>query len=530
LFSGFNQNNDGTMISTLLSAGNQSDLLYLQASKLEGNEATDGNGNRTNNTFFIKEALSANYLTQHDTYSLSLRFNDHQVDDSGTPALLMDIIYIESQQPSLHLTWDINRNHQFTLKASQQDVEHLMDNYSLRPNSDATRFREALATADGYSLQFEHLLHQATHELRAGLEYSEESHDTRITNPNNPMLIIDNFNGVKKSLYSGFAEFTTTFSGEQLEFGARVSDVTHESDDIQHSMSTMMPAVGYLQNSFNQADRTNKQQLVDLVAKWTHSFNTHWQSQLILAQKQKAPSYQQLYLWLPMQSTGGLADGKTYVGDVNLDKESAATFHLGLGYENNDVSTDFSIFYNLVDNYIQGHYSNVPQVNMVATMMSDDSPLQFANTDANLYGGEWQLTTSISHDLTLHSLVSYVRGEDNYTGSPLYRIAPLNGFIQGQWQTNDTLSVLLTMQWADEQQNVSPLNNEQQTAGYVSWNLATNYRTDAFSVSVAINNLFDKAYTEHLAGTNRVAGGELDIGDKMSALGRNLSVNIGWYF
>ena len=39
--------------------------------------------------------------------------------------------------------------------------------------------------------------------------------------------------------------------------------------------------------------------------------------------KTRAPSYQQLYLWVPLQATNGLADGHNYVGDINLDSEKA---------------------------------------------------------------------------------------------------------------------------------------------------------------------------------------------------------------
>lgn len=53
-----------------------------------------------------------------------------------------------------------------------------------------------------------------------------------------------------------------------------------------------------------------------------------------------------------MQSTGGLADGKTYVGDINLEPETAYQSDLGYNFESTSFAFSPHIFYQKVDNYI----------------------------------------------------------------------------------------------------------------------------------------------------------------------------------
>ena len=37
-----------------------------------------------------------------------------------------------------------------------------------------------------------------------------------------------------------------------------------------------------------------------------------------VSRKSRSPAYQERYLWLPLQATAGLADGRTYTGNLDL--------------------------------------------------------------------------------------------------------------------------------------------------------------------------------------------------------------------
>ena len=94
-------------------------------------------------------------------------------------------------------------------------------------------------------------------------------------------------------------------------------------------MAMMMPAVATLQTRFNDADKSVSDTTFDVVINNRYTLNSHSDLSYGVAIKERAASYQARYLWLPMQATGGLADGKTYVGNINLKPETAYQANVG---------------------------------------------------------------------------------------------------------------------------------------------------------------------------------------------------------
>ena len=73
----------------------------------------------------------------------------------------------------------------------------------------------------------------------------------------------------------------------------------------------MSMAGGMLRDNFNGADRSKTDDNVDWVAKIYYHAADGLRYYAGGSRKTRSPSYQERYLWLPLQSTGGLADGKT---------------------------------------------------------------------------------------------------------------------------------------------------------------------------------------------------------------------------
>ena len=86
--------------------------------------------------------------------------------------------------------------------------------------------------------------------------------------------------------------------------------------------------------------------------------------------KSRAPSYQEMYLWLPLPATGGLADGRSYIGNLNLEAERNNELVLGLHWSSGRFEISPRVFFRDIDDYIQGVPSSNMTANMVATMMS----------------------------------------------------------------------------------------------------------------------------------------------------------------
>ena len=176
-----------------------------------------------------------------------------------------------------------------------------------------------------------------------------------------------------------------------VELGLRWTHVAMDADQVDALMARMRPPLRGLRDDFNASDRSQDDDLIDFVAVVSYSLSDTMGIEAGIARKNRAPSHQERYLWLPLESTAGLADGNLYIGDVNLDSETAWQFELGFGWHTDIVDFTPRIFYHHVDDYIQGVAATDPRVIMIATMNGDATPLRFANVDARLWGPRYRV-------------------------------------------------------------------------------------------------------------------------------------------
>ncbi|MEM8769064.1 MAG: TonB-dependent receptor, partial [Pseudomonadota bacterium] len=265
---------------------------------------------------------------------------------------------------------------------------------------------------------------------------------------------------------------------------------------------------------------------VDLVAKARYNASPTLSWYAGIAQKTRAPSYQERYLWLPLMATAGLADGRTYTGNLDLESEVAREIEFGADFDNGTFQVAPRFFYRDVKDYIQGApSSNTAAVQFVRMMnmmngTSNPDPLEFQNVDAEIYGVDLDWRWRLAERWSLDGVLNYVRGtteDDN-----LYRVAPLNGFVALNYAAN-RWGLSLEALFASEQTRVSEFNAEPETDGYAIWNMNGYWRlNDLVRISAGVENLADEVYSDHLGGINRVRGNEaIAVGDRLPGFGRN---------
>jgi iron complex outermembrane receptor protein len=352
-----------------------------------------------------------------------------------------------------------------------------------------------------------------------------------------------NFNDVEDNRFGLFAQWQQTFNETKAQLGARLKRAESNAGEVATSMAMMMPMnsdmnsgmggmnstmpnmadlAKDLRDNFNNSDRSLSDTNVDIALSTETQLSADLSLDVGLGLKNRAPSYQERYLWTPMESTGGLADGNTYIGDIDLDSETAYQADIGLTYQTQKVMVAPHIFYQNIDNYIQGTPLGMEDMSakMMAQMMAgDDNPLKFTNVDAKLYGVDVNGHYYINDQLQLSAIVSYVRGERRDINDNLYRIAPLNGQLSASYFSENWL-VNLSLVMAAAQKDVSLTNNEQESAGYGIVNVdAQYYFNNSLTLRAGVDNLFDKEYQNHLGGYNRVKGGEVVLMDRLPAEG-----------
>jgi len=539
LRSAYRDNNSASTFSGLTNISKQKFALLAYADWQNANDKESGDNITLLPTRYKRNQAGAdiryfyNSLGSDAEMGISFHYTDTQ--DAGTPALPMDIKSIVGKQISIAGRNEIN-NLQVNFQLGYLDSVHAMDNFSLRGNNIAGSFKRNDASAN--TIDF-----KVTAEKNAwilGIDGYFSDHDSIITSPNNGKFNVLNFNNVRDQQLSIFAQRQTQLSSLKVDTGLRVKQIYANSGEINHHMAMMNTAIKNLKNQFNQSDRSVRDTLVDFslnasLPLFTHTKSTETILTLSGGIKQRAPSYQERYLWLPMESTGGLADGKTYIGNINLTAETA--YQSDIGFQVSQSNWEFSVhgFYHKIHNYIQGIASTNINANKVANMMTGNLPLHYANVDAKLYGSDGQISYRLNNEWQIAAIVSYVRGKRDDINDNLYRIAPLNGQIKLSYQTitkqNSNLQTNLMFIVNDAQTRVSTTNNEQQTAGYGVINTDLSYElTDALVLKAGVDNLLNRNYKNHLGGYNRVNNSEIAVMSRLPSQGRTLWGEFNYYF
>lgn len=515
-------------------AANETHKVAVLASYDDGNDSESGdNQDDITGSSYQRQRYDLSYGWQNHNTRAEFSIGQMETDNSGTPALPMDINYIDSRMANAQASkiFDSAGNLNgitLNVRGGYRHVEHGMDNFSIRTNDNPMRHREnnvsALQVSWGANLQ----IPLNDHLITVGLDGTETSHDGIITNPNMSLFSVQNFSNADRDIYGLFAQWNTDSGPWRLEAGTRYNHVASDSDSV--SANGMMPMMQMLTNTlagnFNSGDRDKTFHNIDVVLKAERSFNDELSARLGLGRKTRAPSYQERFLWLPLEATGGLADGRTYIGNLDLDSEVSHEITLGLEWQRNAFYVDGEVFYRDVKDYIQGVTSTNPTANQLAMMMSGALPLQFENIDAKLYGFDAQYGYQLSDNWSLNGVLSLVRGRSkgdssNRENDNLYRIPPLNHRLTLSW-TRDNLDLHVESVLYDAQTRTAEFNNEADSSGYGLLNLRANYQLNQqMRVSFGIENVFDKYYRDHLAGYNRNGDSSIPVGDRLPGSGRN---------
>lgn len=524
--------NNGTLLGATVLASNEMHRVRVAAMTENGDDAEFARG-KILPTEYERDRYELGYGLRVGSHTLQFNYTRSETGDAGTPALPMDIELIDGDLYSLGYNfsgsgWSLDA----TLFGSELD--HTMTNYHLRQAPlDNAMWRRNTTTASNRGFKLAATFNDDHGLWMVGADGLDSSHNSDIDNPQNPAFYVVNFNAAERSIVGLFAERQHDFGNAwSAELGLRYNHVVMNADEVDGTPA-MMPAGAMLRDAFNAADRKQTDDNIDVVAKAFYRANDQLSYYAGLARKTRSPSYQERYLWLPLQATGGLADGLTYTGNIELEPEVAGELELGLDFNNGNLVLSPRLFYRDVKDFIQGVPSSLAPATMLVAMMNanngtnNPAPLQFDNVDAVFWGFDMDWRYTVNAAWSWSGLVNYVRGERDDISDNLYRIAPLNGSLAVDYSGHRWGARLEARLYAD-QDKVSNTNNEQPSDGYGVLNLGGYWRaTDAARVAVGVDNVLDENYADHLSGVNRVAGNaDVARGERLPGYGRNAFVRL----
>lgn len=440
---------------------------------------------------------------------LRLDLGRHESHNAGTPALPMDMIKDEANKAAL------SYNGQYAFgevgaKIYRHEITHLMDNYSLR---DLSSGMLAPATSNDTGYQVNATLPRGSNTYRMGMEYLNNDFDSYAQSSTlAPASLKDIIRNGKRSRMGVFGEWEANM-GEQWQtlLGLRSDMVSSNADAITHLGMAPPAPVTADAAAFNAGNRDITDRDYDVVAQARYRASDSRDYEIAVARKTRSPNLVERYIWSPTNASAGMADNRSYMGNLELKPEVSSQISIGANWHAEGWNIKPGLFYNRVSDYIQG---------VAGLYAANPAVLKYSNINAELYGmdGSWQYRAS--DDLKLGGTVSYVRGMRTDVSDNLYRIAPLRASINGEYATRKWMH---RAEWlvAASQDKVSAFNAETETGGYAIVNLRTRYQVQKnFNVSAGLENLFDRYYADHLGGINRVAGSDVAVGQHIPGAGR----------
>jgi iron complex outermembrane receptor protein len=258
---------------------------------------------------------------------------------------------------------------------------------------------------------------------------------------------------------------------------------------------------------------------------FTKEFTDHFNFKANLGSAFRSPNIAEL-------SSDGVHEGtfRYEVGNNNLNPENSYYGDFAFEFNNNVISASVGAFNNHINNYIYNRQLN----NESIVVDSETLPVyRFVQDNANLSGVELGFTLHPAELIHFENSFSYTKGVNRATSKalPFIPAAVLRNEIRLEPQFKKGLKSTYFSLALDNVFNQNRVDVfETSTAGYTLVNLAIGttfmLKNQPLRLNISANNLFDKAYYDHLS---RFKPGRLDEGDPTAGYynqGRNVSVGL----
>ena len=214
----------------------------------------------------------------------------------------------------------------------------------------------------------------------------------------------------------------------------------------------------------------------------TYYINDKWSTSLLAARGYRAASLEERYKYI------NLGSGVEKWGNPDLEPEESLFFEYEVNRKGKIFETGVSVYYNNLDN-------------LIAENQVSSTRIELQNIDeAELYGGEFEISMQYPDWLFVSGNIAYTRGKDTKTGESLPFIPPFNGFLRvrvypiaGLWAQVDTVYNASQKKVPVGEETSKKWTRFDFTAGY-------KFNTPGIEHEIygAIDNLFDRAYSDYL--------------------------------
>ena len=202
-----------------------------------------------------------------------------------------------------------------------------------------------------------------------------------------------------------------------------------------------------------------------------------------------------------------------WVGNPDIDPEKHHQLDIGYQLDRGDLYFSAAVYYDRVEDYILRDQFTVPGV---TTYRNVDADLAGVELAAAWQRGGWQL----SGDMT------YTRGRNRSDNRDLAQIPPLQGKVEASygmdgWHTGARVN------WAADQDDIDPARDPGTTSGWATLDLFGSYAiTERVAVTAGVDNVTDETYARHLSRSDLINPALVQVNEP----GRTMYVSVSASF
>jgi iron complex outermembrane receptor protein len=240
-----------------------------------------------------------------------------------------------------------------------------------------------------------------------------------------------------------------------------------------------------------------------------------------LGQVRRFPDYWEL---IPVEAA-------TSPSAFQLSPERTTQLDAGATLRSGRITTSFSGFYSIVSEYIliqSGFPKAAPSGPRLTTVAR--------NIQARTWGGELALAAALSEPLRLDASLAWTQGENRTDDRPLAQMPPLEARLglaweAGAWSCGSLARLVAPQDRFALGQGTIAGEDLGRSPGFAVFSLNAGWKpAQGLQLTCGIDNLFDRAYAEHISRNASAIPGYLAPALQVNEPGRMLWVKAGFRF
>lgn len=388
--------------------------------------------------------------------------------------------------------------------------EHLMDNYSLRPNMAMRMKSPTTSNTLSGKLALTGKLSSST-SVEYGLNIQNVNRKAELVRvmPLPQTNISFNWPNVSTDRIGVFAEALHKLTNDsRVKAGVRFDKVTAEADLLNAKANPMAITAAQMYDRVYgyKGDGKINEDHWSALARYELDLakDLTWFTGVSRTMRTADETERFFANGASVNATGSFnTPGSAWVGNPNLNPEKHVQIDTGLSKQTEHYGWRATVFYDAVEDYILRDQR----------MVTNGKITTYRNVNATLYGAQLEGYTGFAWNSQLAGGLNYVNSHNDSDNRNIAQTPPLSGYVALNKQAGD-LGLGARIRFQDKQSAIDTLSglDTQKTPAWSVLDLYGSYRINkTVKVMAGVDNVFDHAYFQHVGRTDSLTGNTINL-------------------